>query len=54
MDELFRRIEQVAERVQMLLSIFSTKGVLPLGFEPAHIRAPIGQRPVAPFQHRYA
>jgi hypothetical protein len=36
MDELFRRIEQVAERVQMLRGIFSAKGILPLEFEPAY------------------
>jgi hypothetical protein len=33
MDEHFRRVEQVEQRVQMLLGIFSDKGVLPLEFK---------------------
>jgi hypothetical protein len=36
MDERFRQVEQVEQRVQMLLGIFSAKGVLPLAFKPAH------------------
>jgi len=30
------QVEQVEHRVQMLLGIFSAKGVLPLEFKPAH------------------
>lgn len=36
MDERFRRVEQVEQRVQMLLGIFASHGVLPLNFKPAH------------------
>jgi hypothetical protein len=36
MDERFRRVEQVEQRVQMLLGVFSAKGVLPLEFKPAY------------------
>jgi hypothetical protein len=36
MDERFRRVEQVEQRVQMLLGIFGAHGVLPLEFKPAH------------------
>jgi hypothetical protein len=36
MDERFRRVEQMEQRVQMLLGIFASHGVLPLEFKPAH------------------
>jgi hypothetical protein len=36
MGERFSRAEQLEHRVQMLLGVFSTKGVLPLEFKPAH------------------
>jgi hypothetical protein len=36
MGEQFRRVEQLEHRVQMLLGIFSAKGVLPLEFKPVH------------------
>ncbi len=36
MDERFRRVEQVEQRIQMLLGIFGAHGVLPLEFKPAH------------------
>ena len=36
MDERFRRLEQIEQRVQMLLGIFATHGVLPLEFKPAY------------------
>jgi hypothetical protein len=36
MGERFSRAEQLKHRVQMLLGIFSSKGVLPLEFKPAH------------------
>ena len=36
MEERFRHAEQVEHRVQMLLGICGAKGVLPLGFKPAH------------------
>ncbi len=36
MDERFRHLEQVEQRVQMLLGIFAAHGVLPLEFKPAH------------------
>jgi hypothetical protein len=36
MDERFRRVEQVEQRVQMLLGIFTSHGVLPLEFKPAY------------------
>jgi hypothetical protein len=36
MDERFRRVEQVEQRIQMLLGIFAAHGVLPLAFKPAH------------------
>jgi len=36
MDERFRRVQQLEHRVQMLLGIFSAKGVLPLEFKPAY------------------
>jgi hypothetical protein len=35
MGERFSRAEQLEHRVQMLLGIFSAKGVLPIEFEPA-------------------
>ena len=36
MDERFRRVEQVEQRVQMLLGIFASHGVLSLEFKPAY------------------
>src|SRR5689334_561022 len=36
MDERFRRVEQVEQRVQMLLGVFASHGVLPLEFKPAY------------------
>jgi hypothetical protein len=36
MGERFSRLEQLEHRVQMLLGVFSAKGVLPLEFKPAH------------------
>jgi len=36
MGERFSRAEQLEHRVQMLLGIFSAKGVLRLEFKPAH------------------
>jgi hypothetical protein len=36
MDERFRRVEQVEQRVQMLLGIFASHDVLPLEFKPAY------------------
>jgi hypothetical protein len=36
MDEGFRRVEQVEQRIQMLLGIFASLGVLPLEFKPAY------------------
>jgi len=36
MDERFRRVEQIEQRVQMLLGIFASHGVLPLEFKPAN------------------
>jgi hypothetical protein len=36
MDERFRRLEQVEQRIQMLLGIFASHGVLSLEFKPAH------------------
>jgi len=36
MDERFHRVEQVEQRVQMLLGIFASHGVLPLEFKPAY------------------
>jgi hypothetical protein len=35
-SERFSRAEQLEHRVQMLLGIFSAKGVLPVEFKPAH------------------
>jgi hypothetical protein len=35
MDERFRRVEQIEQRVQMLLGVFASHGVLPLEFKPA-------------------
>ena len=35
-DERFRRVEQIEQRVQMLLGIFASHGVLPLEFKPAY------------------
>jgi hypothetical protein len=35
MDERFRRVEQIEQRVQMLLGIFASHDVLPLEFKPA-------------------
>jgi hypothetical protein len=36
MGERFSRVEQLEHRVQMLLGVFSAKGVLPLEFKPAY------------------
>jgi hypothetical protein len=36
MDERFRRVEELEHRVQMLLGIFSAKGVLPLELKSAY------------------
>jgi hypothetical protein len=36
MDERFRRIERMEQRVQMLLGVFASHGVLPLEFKPAY------------------
>jgi hypothetical protein len=36
MDERFRHMEQIEQRVQMLLGIFASHGVLPLDFKPAY------------------
>jgi hypothetical protein len=36
MDERFRRVEQVEQRVQMLLGVFASHGVLSLEFKPAY------------------
>jgi hypothetical protein len=36
MDERFRRVEQIEQRVQMLLGIFASHGVLPLELKPAY------------------
>jgi hypothetical protein len=36
MDECFRRVEQMEQRVQMLLGIFASHGVLPLEFKPVY------------------
>jgi hypothetical protein len=36
MDERFRRVEQVEQRLQMLLDLFASHGVLPLEFKPAY------------------
>ncbi len=36
MGERFSRAEQLEHRVQMLLGVFSAKGVLPLEFKPAY------------------
>jgi hypothetical protein len=36
MDERFRRVERIEQRVQMLLGIFASHGVLPLEFKPAY------------------
>jgi hypothetical protein len=36
MDERFRRVEQIEQRVQMLLGIFASHGVLALEFKPAY------------------
>jgi hypothetical protein len=36
MDERFRRAEQVEQRVQMLVGILASHGVLPLEFKPAY------------------
>jgi hypothetical protein len=36
MDERYRRVEQVEQRLQMLLGIFASHGVLPLEFKPAY------------------
>src|SRR5262249_46943997 len=36
MDEGFGRVEQMEQRVQMLLGIFASHGVLPLEFKPAY------------------
>jgi hypothetical protein len=36
MDKRFHRVEQVEQRVQMLLGIFATHGVLPLELNPAY------------------
>jgi hypothetical protein len=36
MDERFRRVKQVEQRVQMLLGVFASHGMLPLEFKPAY------------------
>jgi hypothetical protein len=36
MDEHFCRVEQIEQRVQMLLGVFASHGVLPLEFKPAY------------------
>jgi hypothetical protein len=36
MDERFRRVEQIEQRIQMLLGIFASHGVLPLEFKLAY------------------
>jgi hypothetical protein len=36
MDERFRRVEQIEQRVQMLLGVFASHRVLPLEFKPAY------------------
>ena len=36
MDERFGRLEQMEQRVQMLLGAFASHGVLPLEFKPAY------------------
>jgi hypothetical protein len=36
MDERFRRVEQIEQRVQMLLGVFASYGVLQLEFKPAY------------------
>jgi hypothetical protein len=36
MDERFSRVEQVERRVQALLGIFASHGLLPLEFKPAY------------------
>lgn len=36
MGERYSRAEQLEHRVQMLLGVFSAKGVLPLEFKPAY------------------
>jgi hypothetical protein len=36
MDERFRRVEKVEQRVQMLLGVFASHGVMPLEFKPAY------------------
>jgi hypothetical protein len=36
MDERFRRVEEIEQRIQMLLGIFAFHGVLPLEFKPAY------------------
>ena len=36
MGDRFRRVEQFEHRVQMLLGIFSSTGLLPLEFKPAY------------------
>jgi hypothetical protein len=36
MDERFRRVEQIEQRVQMLLGAFASHGVLLLEFKPAY------------------
>lgn len=46
MDERFRRVVQVEERIQMLLGIFAAQGVLPLEFKPAHTVADLLVQPL--------
>ena len=36
MDERLRRVKQIEQRIQMLLGIFASHGVLPLEFKPAY------------------
>jgi hypothetical protein len=36
MDERFRRVEQIEQRIKMLLGIFASHGVLTLEFKPAY------------------
>jgi len=36
MDERYRRMEQIEQRVQMLLGIYASHGALPLEVKPAY------------------
>jgi hypothetical protein len=46
MGERFFRAEQLEHRLQMLLGIFSAKGVLPLEFKPAYSVADLLTQPL--------